>query len=159
MRVESARPADARSLASNMRARDIAEIWDGWAKEPYPAMLEALDASYYARTMFYELEPLCMWGLAPMIMLSGVARFWIFASAGIDRHPRSFARASIRERDRVLEHCSIATNLIDLGDTAAMRWMAWLGGEALAPHQKYGKRIFGQFVLRGNKGVRACRRA
>lgn len=143
-----------------MRPRDVAEIREGWQKEPLEAMQECLRESYFARTMLCDLEPLCMYGLAPMMVLSGAARFWIFGTAAIDRHPLAFARACKLGKRELFMHCSLATNLIDVNDQPVMRWMQWMGGEALLPLRTKGGRVFAQFVIRGqNKGVSACLRA
>ncbi len=158
MRIEIAKANHIRIIAATMRPRDIEEVRAGWSKEPAEAMNEALEASYFARTMFYDLEPLCIYGLAPLLVLSGSARFWIFASAAIDRHPLAFARACVKARDEVFANCTLATNLIDYEDRSAMRWMQWLGGRALLPFSSRGGRIFSQFIITGNQG-RQCRRA
>jgi len=148
----------ARLIASSMRPRDVEEVRAGWGREPYEAMREALSASYYARTMFQGFEPLVMYGLAPLTVLGGAARFWIFSSAAIDRHRFAFARASRRYLPELFQHCTLATNFIDLGDKPALRWLLWMGGTcALLPEER-GGRLFAQFILvdRTPAGGRRC---
>lgn len=160
MRLELARAHHARTVAATMRTHDIAEIMDGWGKDPEPAILEALEASYFARTMFCELEPVCIYGLAPLVLLTGTARFWIFATEAVDRHPLGFARACRRALPELASHFKLATNLIDSSDAPAMRWMQWLGGTCALPAQSRGGRLFAQFFLTGSASkVKACRQA
>lgn len=119
-------------------------------------MLEALSESFYARTAFVGMEPLCAFGLAPLTVLSSSARVWIFATAAIDRHPFAFARASKRALVDLFARCSLATNLIDCKDDAATRWLEWLGGTYVLPIQSRGGRLFAQFIL-VNREVREQR--
>lgn len=137
----------ARLIASSMRERDVAEVRSGWGREPFEAMREAMSASYYARTLFLKFEPLCMFGLAPLTVLGGAARAWMFASAAIDRHPVSFARASKQHLPELFQQCTLATNLIDISDAPAMEWMRWLGGTCVSPLNERGGRLFAQFIL------------
>jgi len=158
IRFEAAELHHTRTIATTMRPRDIEEIMAGWGLPPLEAMAVALEGSYFARTMFYGLEPLAMYGLAPLLTLGGAARFWIFATEAIDRHPLAFARACKRGLPELFEHCSTFTNLIDIGDGPAMRWMLWMGGHCvLQPHTR-GGRLFSQFVLTNQEQL-ACRQA
>lgn len=157
MRTVPATFNHAKLIAATMRERDIAEIKAGWGAEPLRAIIDAFDASYFARTLFHDLEPLCMYGLAPLGMISGCARFWIFASRAIDSHSFGFARASKRSLPELFQHCMLLTNLIDVCDAPAMRWMDWLGGSCVLPHQRRGGRLFAQFILvEGITRKRAC---
>lgn len=158
MRFEIARPHHARVIAASMRARDIAEIRAGWDKEPLEAIYEAMHGSIYARTLFCDLEPLCMYGLAPLSVLSGSARVWVFGTQAIDKHPVAFARASRLGVAALFCHCSLMTNLVDSEDTAAMRWLEWLGGTCVLPLHRRGNRLFAQFVLANLKERRKCQR-
>lgn len=151
----------ARLIAGSMRARDVEEVRAGWGREPYEAMREALSASYFSRTMFQGFEPLLMYGLAPLTVLGGTARVWIFPSAAIDRHPFAFARACRRWLPELWNHCTLATNFIDLNDKPALKWLDWLGGTFALLPQERGGRLFAQFILvdREPQGVRKWRQA
>lgn len=152
----------ARLIANSMRARDVMEVRAGWNREPFEAIREAMSSSHYARTLFVGLEPLCIFGLAPLSILGcGSARIWMFGTAAIDRHRLAFARATKRYLPEVFQHCTLATNLVDMSDTAAMRWLDWLGGTCVLPHQERGGRLFTQFILVDRKPakVRECLQA
>lgn len=158
--VADANVRHARLIAGAMRARDIEEVRAGWGREPYEAMREALSASYFARTMFQGFEPLVMYGLAPLTVLGGSARFWIFPSAAIDWHRFAFARACRRFMPELFQHCTLATNFIDLSDKPALKWLHWMGGTCALLPQERGGRLFSQFYLVDRKPVEAqCRQA
>jgi len=156
-RIVTATAAHARVIAASMRERDIAEVRAGWMCEPMEAMQDALEASFYARTLLYDLEPLCIYGLAPLTVLSGAARIWIFASSAIDRHGFAFARGSRRFLPEMFRYCQLATNLIDMDDAPALRWMQWLGGRCVLPGNRHNGRLFAQFVL--TEGEARCQQA
>jgi hypothetical protein len=146
-RIMDADIRHARLIAASMRPRDAEEVRAGWGREPYEAMREALSASYYARTMFQGFEPLVMYGLAPLTVLGGSARFWIFSSAAIDRHRFAFARGCKRHLPELWNHCTLATNFIDLGDKSALKWLLWMGGTCALRPEVRGGRLFAQFIL------------
>lgn len=158
--VATAEPRHCRLIAGMMRPRDVEEVRAGWQLEPNQAMEEALASSYFARTLFQGFEPLLMYGLAPLTVLGGTARIWLFGTRAIDRHPIAFARACKRWLPEIFNHCALATNFIDLGDSQALKWMHWLGGTcALLPCER-GGRLFAQFFLVDPKSEEAkCRQA
>ena len=158
MRFEEARTGHIRIIADTMRPRDRDEVRVGWEVEPEAAMAEALAQSFFARTMFFDLEPLCMYGLAPLAVMGGSARFWIFSTAAIDRHPIAFTRACLGGLDGLFCYSSLLTNFVDVNDAPAMKWMRWLGGELIPAHKFRGGRQFTQFVVTDPRR-RKCRQA
>lgn len=148
----------ARLIAGSMRPRDVEEVRAGWGREPFEAMREALSVSFYSRTLFCGFQPLCIYGLAPLTVLGGAARVWMFAAAAIDRHPIAFARASRRALPELLGRCTLATNLVDSSDERALRWLRWLGGTCVLPLNERGGKLFSQFFIidRTPRGKAAC---
>jgi len=144
---EDATTRHARIIAGSMRPSDVAEVWDGWGLEPFEAIRVAITGSFYARTMFCGMEPLAIFGLAPLSIMGGASRVWVFGTSAIDRHGFAFARASRKALDDLLTRASVITNLIDTGDVRAGRWLDWLGARYVSqPLSKEG-RVFAQFVL------------
>ena len=156
MRFEIACERHVKLIFAGMRERDVSEIERGWGKSCIEAMHEALEESFYARTLFVGLEPLAIYGLAPLSMLAGQARIWIFGTRAIDRHPMAFCRASKLALTELLCHCSVMTNIVDANDAQALKWLRWLGGtltDRTFPKAGY---TFVQFVL---SEERSCLRA
>jgi hypothetical protein len=156
MRFDPALPRHIRLIAADLRDRDRLEIAAAWG-EPTAAMAACLANSFYARTVFEGLEPLAMYGLAPMSMLAGYARAWCFGTRAIDRHRFAFARASRLALYPLFWHCSLMTNIIDRDDAAAIRWVKWLGGSLLDRSFTHGDKVFQQFVITGGRAK--CRQA
>lgn len=148
VRFELATDAHARLVAAQMRARDQAEIQAGWNLSPQAAIQVALwDSPRYARTMFYGLEPLAIFGLANLSILGSSAQVWCFGTTAIDRHPLVFARASKRALIELHSYAPILTNLVDASDESALRWLAFLGATYVLQPEARGGRLFGQFIL------------
>src|SRR5208282_3127862 len=140
-----------RLIDADLRARDRIEIIAAWG-EPKAAMAVCLANSFYARTAFHELEPLAMYGLAPLSMLASHARAWCFGTQAIDRHRIAFARASRLALYALFGHCSLMTNVIDKNDAAAVRWVQWLGGSLVTDREFQHREItFQQFVIAGGR--------
>lgn len=154
LRFEIAHRGNVPLIAGCMRERDVAEILAGWGKEPAQAMLDALDASYYARTCFYGMEPLGIYGLSPLCAISGFSQVWIFCTRHVDNHKFAFARASRLALEDVKLHAQSVANFIDANDAPARRWLEWLGGKYVLPPERRGGRLFQQFIL-GERCLRA----
>ena len=147
LRIVEAQRHHLRAVAASMRPHDAAEIRQGLNQEPLEAMTAALDQSYLARTAFYDIEPLAMYGLSPFSVLGGSAQIWMFSTTGIDRHRFAFARASKGALAEIFAHCRLATNIVALDDALVVKWLGWLGAK-FSPdeHERNGMR-FGQFIL------------
>jgi hypothetical protein len=147
LHFELATPGHARIVAGAMRPQDVAEVRAGWG-DPEEAIRNALYCSpRYARTLFYELEPLAIYGLSGLTILGESAQVWCFGTTAIDRHPLAFARASRLAVAAMLRHASILTNVMDVSDVRTRRWLEWLGATyVLQPALRNGT-LFGQFIL------------
>lgn len=156
MRFDPAQTRHLRLIYADMRPTDRLELIAGWG-DPIAAMALCLAESFYARTVFHDLEPLAMYGLAPMSMLAGHARVWCFGTQAIDRHPFAFARASRLALYALFGHCSLMTNVVDKNDRAAVRWIEWLGGTIVDRQFVHNGMTFQQFVIAGRQAQ--CQRA
>lgn len=142
-----------------MRGRDQVEVQAQTNQTPLRAMYEALDASpRYARTLFIDLAPLAMFGLAHLSVLGDSAQVWCFGTEHIDAHPVLFMRQSRRLLPELFRHASVLTNLVCEKDIAGQRWLTALGARYVShPHLRNG-RLFGQFILAATAWERAqCR--
>lgn len=147
LRFEVAQHAHAKIVVRAMRARDLEEVLAGWGN-PEVAIHEAIAASPdYARTAFWELEPVAIFGMRRMTLLGSSAQVWCFGTQAIDRHRTAFLRASrgvVREMHRINP---MLTNYVDVSDYEALRWLVWLGARSALPPEMRGGRMFAQFFL------------
>lgn len=158
LRFEVAIPAHAKVIAKAMRTRDIAEVFAGWG-DPEAEIIKAVYASPgYARTAFWELEPLAIFGMRALTVLGGSAEVWCFGTKAIQRHRMAFLRSSkavIREMHR---RSPMLTNYVDATDHEALKWLVWLGARTALPPEVRGGRLFAQFFLTQPKAM-TCQQA
>lgn len=143
-------PADLRHVhlvACNMRESDRDEIKAGWGKEVEPAIVECLLASHYAYTLFYQLEVLAIYGVANAPVLGNSGEVWCFGTTAIDRHPLPFLRACRRLVPQMLEKYPVLTNLVDINDQRAIKWLNYLDARYVLQPRELGGKLFQQFIL------------
>lgn len=147
VRIVPALAQHAALVAANMHESSRAEILAGWGKEPPEAIRECFAASQYARTVFYGLEVLAVYGLADERILGRSAEVWCFGTVAIDRHGFAFARASRKVVAELLCRAPMLTNLVDVDDERALRWLQFLHAQYPLPPQERGGKRFRQFIL------------
>lgn len=147
LRIEEAVPGHARIVIRNMRARDLEEVLAGWGN-PENAIQEAIAASPdFARTAFWELEPVAIFGMRRLTVMGASAEVWCFGTRAIDRHRMAFLRASRAVVAEMHELNPMLTNQVDANDHEAIKWLSWLGASSALPPQMRGGRLFAQFFL------------
>jgi hypothetical protein len=156
LRIVAATLGHAHLVATNMRETDRQEIIAGWGKQPKEAIIECINSSpTHANTVFYGLEVLAMYGLADQRILGGAAEIWCFGTTAIDRHRIAFARVSKRVVWGLLSQCPMLTNLVDIGDARALKWLEFLGATYVLEPRELGGKLFQQFILAGEQ--KPCR--
>lgn len=147
LRFEEAVPGHARIVVRNMRVRDLEEVQCGWGN-PENAIQEAIAASPdFARTAFWELEPIAIFGMRRLTVMGASAEVWCFGTQAIARHRTAFLRASKCVVRQMLELNPTLTNYVDAHDNEAIKWLCWLGVTSALPPQMRGGRLFAQFFL------------
>lgn len=78
----------------------------------------------------------------------GIGVPWLISTVHVERYPREFLRACRPLVDEMLERHVLLFNYVDANNTAAIRWLSWLGFEigAAVPYGHQG-RPYRQFKL------------
>lgn len=123
-------------VAARMRPCDVAEIWASSRSLPRAALERGVRTSVLAWTGMVEREPVCIFGVSPASLLSGVGVPWMLATPRLLRAERPFLRLSrptIEAMQALFPHLE---NRVDNRNVAAHRWLEWLGFtlEAPEPH-------------------------
>lgn len=87
----------------------------------------------------------CIWGLAPPMLLSNQAYLWLWVSPKLEEHKFTFVRRSQMVVQEALKDWPIITGHCQIGDEKACKWLRWLGATFGAPD---GRRIPFQITRR-----------
>jgi len=160
LEIRPANANDASELAANMRAEDLAEMAAGSARDPLEVLVDGLRDSSECWTALYRGRVMAMWGVVPWqgsILGGRVGLGWLLTSPIVDRHPRVFWRACLREFPGLLERWGMLFNFIHCRHMKALRWARRLGLklEAPVPHGN-SEELFVRFsVTKEDLNVRA----
>lgn len=117
----------AASLARRMRRADADEVWASGRLLPADALRVSLGLSLKAWTGTVDGVPMCIFGVAPLSLMSGYGAPWMLGAEGLERHAVAFLR---RNRPFVAEMRAVfprMENWVDARNAASIRWLRWLG--------------------------------
>ncbi|WP_045764613.1 hypothetical protein [Xanthomonas albilineans] len=134
--IVSATTAHIDAIAASPRLADVAELWACCRVTPEEAMRHSLAASRHAYTAMLGGMPVCMFGAAAYSILSSKGTPWMVGSTGLQ--PLAAQKELVRLSRPVVdfmqgEFPEMLFNLVDERNTAAKRWLRWLGFTLLAP--------------------------
>lgn len=140
---------DVRELAAAIREADRDEIWRSSASEPEEALTRALRLSDVVWTGRYDGDLVCMFGVSPVSIVTGVGSPWMLGTDLVERYARPFLRANKAYLDQMLGRYQVLENYVDTENEAAIRWLEWLGFEMSTPeaHGPFGH-LFHKFEMR-----------
>lgn len=129
MRVEirQAVAEDIPALAEAMRAADVAEVLASSGSAPAEALRASLAASSQAWTGLIEGEPVCMFGVAAVSILSGRGAPWMLGADRLERYPMTFLRRCRPCVAAMLAVYPALENYVDERNALSKRWLRWLG--------------------------------
>lgn len=137
--IVPAAPEHVVELLPNVRQADIDEIDAASNRAVEDALYDGLRRSNgYAWAGLADGEVVCIFGIAPLGLLSETGVPWMIGSTLIEQHSRAFLK---RSRRYVRGMCSLyptLVNYVDDRNAAAKEWLAWLGFKLHDP-QPYGK--------------------
>ncbi len=140
-RVEDATMDDALAVASRLRLADRHEVWAWGMMTPETAVLTCMRTADMAKVGLADGVPVCVFGVGPASILSGIGSPWLLGTDDVDRHAVAFLRGSRVWLDQMLERYSRLANWVDCRNEVSIRWLSWLGFHMLEPEP------FGPFAL------------
>lgn len=133
-------PADYNSvkdLFAMIRASDAREVMASAGQTPEEAITLSMGLSYDSWILRDGDEPVCVFGVAPILGKPGVGSPWMLAS-----HKFAASKAPPRIRRRItrvilakskqyiakmLDHFYLLENYVDARNEASIRWLKWCG--------------------------------
>ncbi len=116
----------AADLAPRLRKADLVEV-EAFGSTPLQSLTRALAAPGNSYAGLVDGRVVCIFGAVSATLCSDAAVPWLLGSSEMVRHAPTFLRlnraymALLRSRYRLLH------NFVWAGNTAAIRWLGWLG--------------------------------
>ena len=123
----------ARYIGENMRAADRQEVWASSHALPDAATMESFRRSLECWTGVVDGEPICIFGVAPVSLVTGYAAPWMLGTDQLERNAVKFLRGSkevVAGWKRDYRHLF---NYVDARNKTSIRWLKWLGFELEEP--------------------------
>ncbi|MCM8743625.1 phage protein Gp13 family protein [Pseudomonas koreensis] len=131
-----------------VRQADIDEITEALGIPMQRALLEAITGSLNAKKIVVDGLVVAVFGDAPYSILGSVGVPWLISTVHVERHARAFLKVCKPEVQGMLTRHRHLMNYVDARNTAAIRWLKWLGFN-FAPAAPYGAKrfLFHQFTM------------
>ena len=143
---------DIEPIAREARQADRDEIEEGCGQTIASALALGLRSSVVAHVIAWRDTPLAAFGDVSYSPGAGIGIPWLISTNAIEQHPRAFLRICQPLVAQMLERHQTLVNYVDTRNTAAIRWLEWLGFSMGSP-TPYGPKqlLFRQFQMtRGN---------
>lgn len=141
-------PAEVDAIAASVRQADIEEITGALGIAIRDALLDGVTGSLKAQKIVVDGETVCVFGDAVHSVLGRIGVPWMISTEAIERHPRGFLRVCRDEVADMLNRHELLLNFVDVRNTAAIRWLKWLGFQFEDP-EPYGPKgmLFHKFWM------------
>ena len=143
---------DIEPIARDARQADRDEIEEGCGQTIASALALGLRSSVAAHVIAWGDTPLAAFGDVSYSPGAGIGIPWLISTNAIEQHPRAFLRICQPLVAQMMERHQTLVNYVDTRNTAAIRWLEWLGFGMGSP-TPYGPKqlLFRQFQMtRGN---------
>ena len=140
--------ADIAAIASAARPADRAEIEEGCGQSIAGALAVGLRSSVAAHIISCGDMPVAAFGDVSHSPCAGIGVPWLVSTTHIEAHARPFLRACRPLLNLMLVRHPTLVNYVDARNTAAIRWLEWLGFEigSATPYGPNGL-LFRQFHM------------
>ncbi|MGP5352526.1 phage protein Gp13 family protein [Pseudomonas helleri] len=129
------------AIARIVRQADIDEITEALGIPMERALYEAVQGSLNARKIVVNGEIVAVFGDAVYSLLGSVGVPWLISTIHVEKHARAFLKVCKPEVQGMLTRHQNLLNYVDVRNTAAIRWLKWLGF-SFGPAAPYGARRF-----------------
>lgn len=132
-RIERAFSDHVKLIVNNLRESDVHEIR---AMTPLPvqdALIAAIRGSRKAWAWVIDGEVVCIFGVAPLSMVTGSGSPWMVATPDVYKHRLAFLRESRRWVRVMRSMFPLLWNCTAAGNKAGIEWLQWLGFNVKEP--------------------------
>ena len=127
-------PEDIAVILRDVRQADIDEIVEGLGVSLENELADGIAGSLNARKIVVDGHIVAIFGDAVHSVLGSIGVPWLISTVHVERHARAFLKVCKPEVQGMLTRHRHLFNYVDARNTAAIRWLKWLGfdfGEAV----------------------------
>lgn len=127
-------PEDIAGILRDVRQADIDEIVEGLGVSLESELVDGIAGSLNARKIVVDGQIVAVFGDAVHSLLGSVGVPWLISTVHVEQHARAFLKVCRPEVQGMLTRHRHLFNYVDARNTAAIRWLKWLGfdfGEAV----------------------------
>lgn len=132
---------DVANILPIVRQADIDEITEALGIPMNEALHDAITGSLNAKKIVVDGLVVAVFGDAVYSILGSVGVPWLISTVHVERHARAFLKVCKPEVQGMLIRHHHLMNYVDARNTAAIRWLKWLGF-TFGPAAPYGARRF-----------------
>lgn len=120
-------------LVGNMRQCDIDEVMAGGAESPRAAVESSITISTHLAAMHVDDELVCIFGVAPLSILSGSGCPWMLGTNHVKRYRRELMHATRPYIAAMQRAYPFLGNAVHARNTESIRWLRAVGFEVGEP--------------------------
>lgn len=132
---------DVPAILPLVRQADIDEITEALGIPMEEALLDAVTDSLNAKKIVVNGQVVAVFGDAIHNILGSIGIPWLISTVHVERNARAFLKVCKPEVQGMLTRHHHLINYVDARNTAAIRWLKWLGFE-FGPATPYGPKGF-----------------
>lgn len=125
--------ADILTIAAIAREADRMELEEGCGQTVASALAVGLRSSVAAHVICWDDIPLAAFGDVSHNPGAGIGVPWLVSTTAIEAHARPFLRICKPLVNLMLARHCLLINYVDARNTAAIRWLEWLGFTMSSP--------------------------
>ncbi len=127
---------DIKHLKENLRQSDVDEVWASHHYKPEEALARCLEDSMMSLTI-QNGQPIGMFGITPVSILSDKAVIWMLGTDGIDKIKTRFLLNNTKFIKMFHEWYPLLFNYVDVRNKKSIKWLKFLGA-AIGKPEPYG---------------------
>ena len=127
VQIVQTRPEDVTALVANLRDADRAELEACGHTDIARVIQRSVDFSLLCWSGLVDDELACIFGVAPLSMVSGIGAPWMLGTPALDGASRVLVRMTPRYISRMLLAFPHLVNHVYAKNTTSVRWLKRLG--------------------------------
>lgn len=114
-------------ISDKLRDADIKEVWASSRFYPFDAVNYSFNASEKAFTIIVDNEPIAMFGVVRLSLLSNIGVPWLLGTDGILKVKMTVVRKSRKYIKDMLQDYEILENYVHNENKVSKTWLRWCG--------------------------------